>query len=80
LDMRLGGTSVPGLTAGNYGSDEGSSFWAVGSGRRGVVLELRGEGFDYVVVEVADPEATVAMLRSALFGPGRAGGERREAQ
>jgi hypothetical protein len=66
LGLRMPGTALPGLVAGTYLSDEGRSFWVYGTGDNAVVLELREEPYDYLVVEVADPQATVAALRAAL--------------
>ena len=45
---------------GVYHGFDGWSFWSIGVGRNAVLMECSGERFRYVVVEVADPELTVA--------------------
>jgi hypothetical protein len=50
---------------GTYHSLVGWSFWAVGLARNAVVIECEGTRFRHVVVEVADPAATVAEVRAA---------------
>jgi len=50
---------------GVYHGIDGWSFWAIGLGRNAVLMECSGERFRYVVVEVADPAATVRAIRTA---------------
>ncbi len=61
---------------GVYHGFDGWSFWSMGVGRNAVLIECFGERFRYVVVEVADPAATVREIRSAaaLVRPGEGGG------
>jgi hypothetical protein len=44
---------------GTYHGRDGWSFWAVGLGRNAVLVETTDEFYRYLVVEVADPLATV---------------------
>ena len=50
---------------GTYHSLDGWSFWSIGLGRNAVVVEASGARFRYVVIEVADPAATVEEVRLA---------------
>lgn len=63
LHKRAGRTGL--FRVGSYHSLEGWSFWSVGLARHAVVVECSGARYRYVVVEVADPAATVAELRRA---------------
>lgn len=64
---RLPGTHVPGLiVAGSYYQQGRWTFFDVVRSQNTVVVELRGANYDRLVVEVADPEATVERLRRAL--------------
>lgn len=49
---------------GPYHSLAGWSFWSIGLGRNAVLIESRGR-WRYVVIEVADPKATVRELTEA---------------
>ncbi len=63
--LRLPGTNVPGvITAGTYYQDGKKIFWDVHNPNRAVVIELRDESYDRLIVEVADPEAAVALIAS----------------
>jgi hypothetical protein len=61
---------------GTYHCFQGWSFWAIGMGRNAVVLTLTRGRYRYVVVEVADPAATVRAVEAALGArrQGRTGG------
>jgi hypothetical protein len=48
-----------------YHGIDGWSFWSIGMGRNAVLIECSGERFRYVVIEVADPVATVREIRGA---------------
>ncbi len=50
---------------GVYHGIDGWSFWSIGVGRNAVLIECSGERFRYVVIEVADPVATVREIRAA---------------
>jgi hypothetical protein len=61
--MRLPGTWLPGLLAGTFQGPEGRSFWLVGRGETSVRLDLDDEHYDYIVIDVADPSATLGELK-----------------
>lgn len=61
--LRLPGTNLPGvITAGTYYQDGKRVFWDVHHPQRAIVIDLRDESYDRLVVEVADPEAALALL------------------
>ena len=63
--IRFPGTSVPGvITAGTYHKDGQKVFWDVHNSDHAIVIELRDESYDRLVVEVADPEAAVALIEN----------------
>jgi hypothetical protein len=66
--FRMGGTNVPGLlTAGTfYQPGDGWVFFDVHDPEQTVVLELEHEHYRRLVIEVADPQAVVSLLRSAI--------------
>jgi hypothetical protein len=66
--IRLPGTYLPGvITAGSYWwKDRGWSFWSVRHEERAVDIRLRDERYSRIVVEVADPHATAAMIAAAI--------------
>ena len=70
VSLRLLGTGVPGLimagTMLNRGG--GKSFWIYGKGRSAITIDLRGEGFRYLCVEVEDPAGTCRRIRERLPG------------
>ena len=60
---------------GTYHGVHGWAFWAIGSGRGSVVVELSRGRYRFLVVEVADPAGLVAEIESAKrnLGSGGAG-------
>ena len=65
--FRLPGTNVPGvITAGTFYQDGKRIFWDVHNPAGTVVIELRDERYDELVVEVADPQSAVKLIRDAL--------------
>jgi hypothetical protein len=66
--LRWPGTFVPGLiTAGTYyGGDGKPVFWDVQNHENAIAIELHDESFSTVIVEVADPEATVREILNAF--------------
>jgi len=67
--LRLPGTSIPGvLTAGTFYQHDGAVFYDVHDPDRTIVIELDHEHYRRLVVEVADPAATVSLLEDALHG------------
>ena len=65
--IRMPGTNIPGvITAGTFYQDGKRVFWDVHHPEKTVVLELRDERFDELVIEVADPEAALKLIQNAL--------------
>lgn len=64
--IRAPGAHLPGvITAGTFHLDGEKVFWDVHDGSKAVVIELADERYARLVVEVADPRATVARIEQA---------------
>jgi hypothetical protein len=69
------GTHIPGLIiAGTFYQDDKRIFWDVHDPEKTVVIDLVGQRFDQLIVEVHDPPTVVEMLERALAAAGPAGG------
>jgi hypothetical protein len=69
------GTHIPGLIiAGTFYQDDKRIFWDVHDPERTVVIDLVGQRFDQLIVEVNDPDSVVKMLEGAIGPAGSAGG------
>jgi hypothetical protein len=65
--IRMPGTNIPGvLTAGTFHHDGKRVFWDVHHPEDTVVIELRDERYNQLIVEVADPAGAVALVKNAL--------------
>jgi hypothetical protein len=65
--LRMPGTNIPGvLTAGTFYHDGKRVFWDVHNPEDTVVIELKDERYNELIVEVADPKAAVALVKNAL--------------
>jgi hypothetical protein len=65
--IRFPGTQIPGvLTAGTFYQSDGAVFYDVHDPERTIVLELDHKHYKRLVVEVADPVATAALINSAI--------------
>jgi hypothetical protein len=65
--LRLPGTQIPGvLTAGSFYQDGGMVFYDVHDPEGTIVLELDHEHYQRLIVEVADPPATVRRIQDRL--------------
>jgi hypothetical protein len=65
--MRMPGTNIPGvLTAGSFYQDGKRVFWDVHNPDNTVVIELRDERYNQLIVEVADPQGAVELVKAAL--------------
>ncbi len=65
--IRLPGTYMPGvITAGTFYQDGKRVFWDVHHPERTIVIDLHDEHFNQLVIEVADPQAAINLIRSAL--------------
>ena len=61
---RMPGTNLPGvITAGTFYQDGKRVFWDVHNPDNTVVIDLRDERYNELVVEVADPNEAVALLK-----------------
>ncbi|GAA1654552.1 hypothetical protein [Actinoplanes couchii] len=69
--LRAPGAHIPGvITAGTFHRDGEKVFWDVKNPQNAVVIALRDETYARLVVEVADPRATVALIEGAITRPG----------
>jgi hypothetical protein len=65
--IRMPGTNVPGvITAGTFYQDGQRVFWDVHHPEKTIVIDLRDERYNQLIVEVADPEAAVRLIQNAL--------------
>ncbi|GIE76351.1 hypothetical protein Aph02nite_23010 [Actinoplanes philippinensis] len=65
--LRAPGTHLPGvITAGTFHQDGERVFWDVRDGARAVVIELADQRYARLVIEVADPAATVDLIEKAV--------------
>jgi hypothetical protein len=65
--IRMPGTNIPGvLTAGTFYQDGKRVFWDVHNPENTVVIDLKDERYNELIVEVADPQAAVELVRAAL--------------
>lgn len=65
--IRMPGTNVPGvITAGTFYQDGKRVFWDVHRAEKTIVIDLRDERYNELVIEVADPEAAVKLIRDVL--------------
>jgi hypothetical protein len=65
--VRLPGTNIPGvITAGTFYQDGKRVFWDVHNADKTIVIDLRDERYNELIVEVADPQMAVEQLTAAL--------------
>jgi hypothetical protein len=65
--IKAPGTSIPGvIRAGTFYQDDKRVFWDVHDPDKTVVIDLHDERYDQLIVEVADPAATVSQLSAVL--------------
>jgi hypothetical protein len=65
--VRMPGTNIPGvITAGTFYQDGKRIFWDVHNPANTVVITLRDERYDELVVEVSDPPAALKMIQDTL--------------
>jgi hypothetical protein len=63
--IRAPGAYLPGvITAGTFHIDGERVFWDVHDPARAVVIELADERYARLIIQVADPRATVALIES----------------
>jgi hypothetical protein len=67
--IRFPGTNLPGvITAGTFYQDGKRIFWDVHDPDNTVVLDLNDERYNELIIEVADPNAAVALVQNVLGG------------
>ena len=67
--LRMPGTNIPGIiTAGTFYQDGKRIFWDVHHPDKTIVIDLRNEEYQQLIIEVADPGAAVQELSAALTG------------
>ena len=65
--LRAPGTYIPRLiTAGTFYADKKRWFWDVTNPDNAIVIELEGEKYQMLVVEVEKPGKVVAQIKAAL--------------
>ena len=65
--FRAPGTRVPGIiTAGTFRKQGRKIFWDVHNRANAIAIDLRDAKFSKLVIEVADPEKTIAEIERAL--------------
>jgi hypothetical protein len=65
--LRVAGTNVPGvIAAGTFYHHGNWVFWDVHKPENTVVLDLRDERYEKLIIEVADPAETVTRIEAAL--------------
>lgn len=65
--FRAPGTHLPGvMTAGTFRSRGEKDLWMVGRAKEVLVIELHGETYRHLIVQVEDPHAAVEALRAAI--------------
>jgi len=68
--IRAPGAHVPGvITAGTFHIDGERVFWDVHDASKAVVIELDDERYARLIIEVADPRATVTFIERAITAP-----------
>lgn len=64
--LRLAGTSIPFLRAGTFYQQGELVFWDVHNAANTLVVVLEHEFFSKLIIEVADPIDTTAMLKNSI--------------
>ena len=65
--LRAPGTYLPKIiTAGTFYADKKRWFWDVSDPKNALVIELAGEKYQVLVIEVADPKRAVAQIEAAI--------------
>jgi hypothetical protein len=64
------GTNIPGvITAGTFYQHGKRVFWDVHNPENTVVIELRDNRYNELIIEVADPQAAVEFVKSVVAAP-----------
>jgi hypothetical protein len=69
--IRFPGSNIPGvLTAGTFYQDGKRVFWDVHHPENTIVIELKDERYNELIVEVTDPKAAMRLIKARLVGGG----------
>ncbi len=61
------GTNIPGIvTAGTFYTGDGKVFFDMHNADQTIAIDLRGESYSRLIVQVDDPEGTAAQIKAAL--------------
>jgi hypothetical protein len=63
---RMGGLSVPGLTAGTYAAGDGLAFWLVDGRNEAIAIYLRDDRYCKLIIDVEDPNDAIGRIIRAL--------------
>ena len=64
---RVPGTHIPGvIIAGTFYRDGARDFWDTRDGSKAVTIELAGDRYRRLIVDVADPQGAMRMIDAAL--------------
>lgn len=67
--LKLAGVHLPGIiAAGTFYKIGGLVFWDVHDPEQAITIDLADESYQRLVIQVDDPEATVARIQDALKG------------
>jgi hypothetical protein len=67
--LKVAGTGIPHIfRAGIFYQEGNFVFWDVGSPEKTIVIDLADEQFAKLIVEVAEPQAAVRLLKDAISG------------
>lgn len=65
--LRLAGTHIPHVfRAGTFYQDGGLVFWDVHDPEKTIMIKLRDEWYKKLIVEVAEPKATIKLITNAI--------------
>jgi hypothetical protein len=65
--IRAPGTHIPGvITAGTFHQIGKKVFWDVHHSERAIAIDLHDDRYNTLVIEVADPEATICEIQRAI--------------
>jgi len=68
--LRLPGTSIPGvITAGSFYQHKEWVFWDVHHPEKTIIITLKEESYQKLVIEVEDTDAAIVEINKALFRP-----------
>lgn len=65
--IKFPGTNLPGvITAGTFYEHGDCIFWDVHDPENTIAIDLHGDSYDQLIVEVADPREAIKLIQSAL--------------